>query len=93
MLILELDDFRQLIQQVQTLTQKFNAQVDHQKMSTIAAENTLKAISRKQEMERQELRSQIQEKKNKLDQMNVEYQMLQRVESQQREIIENFYQE
>lgn len=62
-------------------------------MATIGAENLLKATSRKQEMQRQELQSQIEEKRNNLDQLNTEYQMLLRVESQQREIIDNFYQD
>lgn len=88
-----MDDFRQLIQQILALTLKFNEDVDRQKLTTIAAENLLKATSRKQEMKRQELQSQIQEKRNRLDQMNTEYQMLVRVEAQQREIIDNFYQD
>lgn len=88
-----MDDFRQLIQQILALTLKFNEDVDRQKLTTIAAENLLKATSRKQEMQRQELQSQIQEKRNRLDQMNTEYQMLVRVEAQQREIIDNFYQD
>lgn len=62
-------------------------------MATIGAENLLKTTSRKQEMQRQELQSQIEEKRNNLDQLNTEYQMLLRVESQQREIIDNFYQD
>lgn len=86
----ELDDFRQLIQQILDRTLKFNAEVDRQKMITIGAEN--KARARKQEMERQELQSQIQEKRNKLEEMNTRYQMLLRVAAQQREIIDNFYQ-
>lgn len=88
-----MDDFRQLIQQILALTLKFNEDVDRQKLTTLAAENLLKATSRKQEMQRQELQSQIQEKRNRLDQMNTEYQMLVRVEAQQREIIDNFYQD
>lgn len=67
--------------------------MDRQKLNTIGNENLFKATSRKQEMQRQELQSQIQEKRAKLDQVNMEYQMLVRVESQQREIIDNFYQE
>lgn len=62
-------------------------------MATIGAENLLKVTARKQEMQRQELQSLIQEKKNKLDQLTTEYQMLLRVEGQQREIIDHFYQE
>lgn len=89
----ELDDFRQLVQEILALTLKFNAEVDRQKLNTIGNENLFKATSRKQEMQRQELQSQIQEKRAKLDQVNMEYQMLVRVESQQREIIDNFYQD
>lgn len=88
-----MDDFRQLIQQILDITIKYNAEVDRQKLTTIAAENLLKSTARKQEMQRQELQSQIQEKRSKLDQMNLEYQMLSRIEAQQREIIDNFYQD
>lgn len=89
----ELDDFRQLVQEILALTLKFNTEVDRQKLNTIGNDNLFKATSRKQEMQRQELQSQIQEKRAKLDQVNMEYQMLVRVESQQREIIDNFYQD
>lgn len=89
----ELDDFRQLVQQILTLTLKFNADVDRQKINTIGNENLFKSTARKQEMQRQELQSQIQEKRTTLDQLNTEYQMLVRAEAQQREIIDNFYQD
>lgn len=88
-----MDDFRQLVQQILTLTLKFNADVDRQKINTIGNENLFKSTARKQEMQRQELQSQIQEKRTTLDQLNTEYQMLVRAEAQQREIIDNFYQD
>lgn len=88
-----MDDFRQLVQQILILTLKFNADVDRQKINTIGNENLYKSTARKQEMQRQELQSQIQEKRTTLDQLNTEYQMLVRAEAQQREIIDNFYQD
>lgn len=88
-----MDDFRQLVQQILTITLKFNADVDRQKINTIGNENLFKSTARKQEMQRQELQSQIQEKRTTLDQLNTEYQMLVRAEAQQREIIDNFYQD
>lgn len=81
------------MQQILTLTLKFNADVDRQKINTIGNENLFKSTARKQEMQRQELQSQIQEKRTTLDQLNTEYQMLVRAEAQQREIIDNFYQD
>lgn len=89
----ELDDFRALVQDILTLTLKFNADVDREKIKTIGAENLLKSTARKQEMQKQEIQSQLQEKSAELEQLKTELQMLARIEAQQREIIDNFCQD
>lgn len=90
---LELDEFRQSIQEVLSLTIKFSEEVDREKLSTIASENTLKASTRRVEMETQEIQSQIQEKNMELEHLKRELQLLSQVEAQQREIIDNICQD
>lgn len=88
----ELDDFHESIQDILVLVKKFNEDVDREKLKTIGVENLLKATSRKQDTERQEIQSLIMEKTMELDRLKAEYQMLARIEAQQKEIIDNFYQ-
>lgn len=82
-----------MVQEILNLTLKFSAAVDREKIRTIAAENLLKATARKQEMQKQEIQAQLQEKSQELEHLKTELQMLMRIESQQREIIDNFCQD
>lgn len=61
-------------------------------MKAIGAQNLLKTIAKQRESEQQQIQSLIMEKSMELDRLKMEYQYLQRTESDQQEVIDNYYQ-
>ena len=66
--------------------------MEKEKLRGIGAQNLLKTIAKQRESEQQTYQSEFQEKTLELERLKVEYQHLQRIESEQQEIIENFMQ-
>lgn len=89
----ELDEFRQLVREVLTLTLKFSEEVDREKLNTVSAENMLKATTRGVEMQTQEIQAKLNEKNIELEHLKRELLLLAQVETQQREIIDNICQD
>ncbi|XP_055533562.1 uncharacterized protein LOC129723389 isoform X2 [Wyeomyia smithii] len=89
---LELKEFRQIIDQFASIVEIFSVEVDQVKMRAIGVQNLLKTFSKQRESERQAIQSEIIEKMVELDKLKIEYQYLQRVESEQQEIIDDYYQ-
>lgn len=73
------------------LVHRFSVEIDQEKMRTIGAENALKVLLSRQVRERQEIQSEILERTNELERLKLEHQYFLQVESQQREVIENFH--
>ncbi|XP_058460789.1 intraflagellar transport protein 20 homolog [Malaya genurostris] len=88
----KLDEFRQITEDLVSIVESFSAEVDQEKMRAIGVQNLLKTFSKKRESEQQQIQSEIVEKMIELDKLKIEYQYLQRIESEQQEIIDNFYQ-
>ncbi|EAT47445.1 AAEL001463-PA [Aedes aegypti] len=87
-----LSEFRRIIEQFTSIVESFATEVDHEKMRAIGIQNLLKTFSKQRESEQQQIQSEIIEKMVELDKLKIEYQYLQRIESEQQEIIDNFYQ-
>ncbi|XP_065077197.1 intraflagellar transport protein 20 homolog [Ochlerotatus camptorhynchus] len=88
----KLTEFRRIIEQFASIVESFATEVDHEKMRAIGIQNLLKTFSKQRESEQQQIQSEIIEKMVELDKLKIEYQYLQRIESEQQEIIDNFYQ-
>ncbi|XP_055533563.1 intraflagellar transport protein 20 homolog isoform X3 [Wyeomyia smithii] len=88
----KLKEFRQIIDQFASIVEIFSVEVDQVKMRAIGVQNLLKTFSKQRESERQAIQSEIIEKMVELDKLKIEYQYLQRVESEQQEIIDDYYQ-
>lgn len=90
--ISELLDFKKIADQFVLIAENYSQQVDAQKMKAIGAQNLLKTIAKQRESEQQQIQSLIMEKSMELDRLKMEYQYLQRTESDQQEVIDNYYQ-
>ncbi|XP_055613834.1 intraflagellar transport protein 20 homolog [Uranotaenia lowii] len=88
----KLEEFRRIIEQFSTIVESFASEVDREKMRAIGVQNLLKTFSKQREAEQQQIQSAIIEKMVELDKLKIEFQYLQRIESEQQEIIDNFYQ-
>ncbi|XP_053685335.1 intraflagellar transport protein 20 homolog [Sabethes cyaneus] len=88
----KLKEFRHIIDQFANIVELFSTEVDQIKMRAIGVQNLLKTFSKQRESEQQAIQSEIIEKMVELDKLKIEYQYLQRVESEQQEIIDNYYQ-
>uniref|UniRef100_A0A182WLM6 Intraflagellar transport 20 n=1 Tax=Anopheles minimus TaxID=112268 RepID=A0A182WLM6_9DIPT len=88
----KLTDFRRIIDQFANIVEVFAAEVDQEKMRAVGVQNMLKTFSKQRESEQQQIQSEIIEKMVELDKLKIEYQYLQRIESEQQEMIDNFYQ-
>ncbi|XP_055697039.1 intraflagellar transport protein 20 homolog [Phlebotomus papatasi] len=88
----KLQDFQTLIQSFIRVAEDFGAEVEREKIRTIGIQNLVKNLSKQRESEHQKIQSQIVEKSLELERLKIELQHLQRIESEQQEIIDNFYQ-
>ncbi|ETN65084.1 hypothetical protein AND_003159 [Anopheles darlingi] len=88
----ELAEFRRIIDQFANIIETFAVEVDQEKMRAVGVQNMLKTFSKQRESEQQQIQSEIIEKMVELDKLKIEYQYLQRVESEQQEMIDTFYQ-
>ncbi|XP_062550911.1 intraflagellar transport protein 20 homolog [Armigeres subalbatus] len=84
--------FRHIIEQFVSIVENFATEVDEEKMRAIGIQNLLKTFSKQRESEQQQIQGEIIEKMVELDKLKIEYQYLQRIESEQQEMIDNFYQ-
>lgn len=88
----ELNDFRNIAEQFITIASNYAELVDKQKMKAIGAQNMLKTFSKEKESEQLKMQSAITEKTQDLERLKLELQYLQRIEAEQQEVIDNFYQ-
>ncbi|EDS44840.1 conserved hypothetical protein [Culex quinquefasciatus] len=88
----ELGEFRGIIERFAGIVEGFAAEVDQEKMRAVGVQNLLKTFSKQRESEQQQIQSEIIEKMVELDKLKIEYQYLQRIESEQQEVVDNFYQ-
>lgn len=81
-----------MIQQFLTITENYAAEVDRVKMRAIGIQNTYETMSKLRESEQQLIQSDIIEKLMELERLKTELQYLQRVESEQQELLHNLQQ-
>lgn len=81
-----------MIQQFLTITENYAAEVDSVKMRAIGIQNTYETMSKQRESEQQLIQSEIIEKLVELERLKTELQYLQRVESEQQELLHNLQQ-
>lgn len=91
-LFLEFNKFDEMIQQFLTITENYAAEVDSVKMRAIGIQNTYETMSKQRESEQQLIQSEIIEKLMELERLKTELQYLQRVESEQQELLHNLQQ-
>ncbi|KAF3692551.1 Intraflagellar transport protein 20 -like protein [Channa argus] len=68
-------------------------EVETEKIKAIGARNVLKSMPKQREAEQQQLRALIAEKKMQLERYRIEYEALCKVESEQKEFIDQFIQQ
>lgn len=68
----------------------FAKDVENEKLRAIGTQNQLKTMAKQRQTEQQVYQSQILEQTVELERVKSEYQYLQRIESEQQEIINNF---
>uniref|UniRef100_A0A1B0CJ22 Intraflagellar transport protein 20 n=1 Tax=Lutzomyia longipalpis TaxID=7200 RepID=A0A1B0CJ22_LUTLO len=88
----KLQEFQTLIQSFLRVTDEFGAEVEKEKIRTIGIQNLVKNLSKQRESEQQQIQAEIIEKSLELERLKIELQHLQRIESEQQEIMDNFYQ-
>ncbi|XP_055679052.1 intraflagellar transport protein 20 homolog [Lutzomyia longipalpis] len=88
----KLQEFQTLIQSFLRVADEFGAEVEKEKIRTIGIQNLVKNLSKQRESEQQQIQAEIIEKSLELERLKIELQHLQRIESEQQEIMDNFYQ-
>lgn len=87
----ELNEFQKITNEFIKVSEKFAKEVDTHKMMAIGVKNLLKTISKQRQTEQRDLQAKILERKMELDRLKIEYHYLQRIISEQQEIIANFH--
>ncbi|KAJ6645385.1 Intraflagellar transport protein 20 like [Pseudolycoriella hygida] len=87
----QLNEFQKITKEFIKTTEKFAKEVDAHKMRAIGVKNLLKSISKQRQTEQRNLQAKILERKTELERLKIEYHYLQRILSEQQEIIANFH--
>lgn len=82
--------FKKLAADFYKISETFAKDVDKEKLRAIGTQNQLKTISKQRQGEQQVYQSQIYEQTVELERLKSEHQYLQRIETEQQEIINNF---
>ncbi|EDW31274.1 GL11048 [Drosophila persimilis] len=85
-----LQQFKRLIHDFYKISNTFAKDVEVEKLRAIGTQNQLKSMSQQRQAEQQVCQSKILEQTVKLERLKSEYQYLQRTETEQQEIINNF---
>ncbi|XP_055373965.1 intraflagellar transport protein 20 homolog [Condylostylus longicornis] len=88
----KLQSFKILATDFVKTASNYSLDVEKEKIRAISAQNLLKTIFKQRQIQQQSFQSKIQERTLDLDRLKVEYQYLQRIESEQLEIINNYLQ-
>lgn len=88
--VLELGEFRLIVQEITTLLDSFSKNVEIMKMQAIKAQNFLNSSAKQKELDQSQIQTKIIEKTLELDKLKVQVTYLQRVESEQLEVLDNY---
>lgn len=86
-----MNEFQKITNEFIKVSEKFAKEVDTHKMMAIGVKNLLMTISKQRQTEQRDLQAKISERKMELDRLKIEYHYLQRIISEQQEIIANFH--
>ncbi|XP_067634394.1 intraflagellar transport protein 20 homolog [Eurosta solidaginis] len=86
----KLQDFKKYAEEFHKIVSSFSKDVEKAKLRAIGSQNLLKTIAKERQAEQQVYQSKIHEKNIELERLRNEYQYLQRVESEQQEIVNNY---
>ncbi|XP_055319417.1 intraflagellar transport protein 20 homolog [Sitodiplosis mosellana] len=87
----KLQEFRRIIDEFIVIAETIVNDVEQEKSHAIAAQNLLKSMAKQREAEQQDIQNETLERTMELEQLKVQLQYLQRIEANQQELIENFY--
>ncbi|XP_031630321.1 intraflagellar transport protein 20 homolog [Contarinia nasturtii] len=87
----KLQEFRKIIDEFIGIAETIVGDVEQEKSHAIAAQNLLKSMAKQREAEQQDIQNEIVERAMELEQLKVQLQYLQRIEANQQELIENFF--
>ncbi|XP_013106833.1 intraflagellar transport protein 20 homolog [Stomoxys calcitrans] len=86
----KLDEFKKLAVEFDKIINNYAKDVEKEKLRAIGTQNQLKTMAKQRQAEQQLYQSKIHEKNLELERLKSEYQYLQRVESEQQELINNY---
>uniref|UniRef100_A0A1A9X4D9 Intraflagellar transport protein 20 homolog n=1 Tax=Glossina brevipalpis TaxID=37001 RepID=A0A1A9X4D9_9MUSC len=86
----KLQDFKSLAEEFHKILNNYGKDVEREKLRAIATQNQLKTMAKQRLAEQQMYQSKIHEKNLELERLKSEYQYLQRIESEQQELINSF---
>ncbi|XP_065369871.1 intraflagellar transport protein 20 homolog [Calliphora vicina] len=86
----KLDEFKKLAIEFHKIVNNYGKDVEKEKLRAIGTQNMLKTMAKQRQSEQQLYQSKIHEKNLELERLKSEYQYLQRIESEQQELINNF---
>ncbi|XP_073813113.1 intraflagellar transport 20 [Musca autumnalis] len=86
----KLDEFKKLAVEFDKILKNYAKDVEKEKLRAIGTQNRLKTMAKQRQAEQQLYQSKIHEKNMELERLKSEYQYLQRVESEQQELINNY---
>ncbi|XP_067928006.1 intraflagellar transport protein 20 homolog [Watersipora subatra] len=82
--------FQKIVGSFITTVDSVAQQVDKEKIKAIGSRNLLKSMSKQREAQQQQLQALIVEKRMQLERLRLQYESLQKEESEQNEFIEQF---
>ncbi|KAK3587278.1 hypothetical protein CHS0354_034424 [Potamilus streckersoni] len=86
----KIDNFQKIVGQFIEVVDNVAKEVEKEKMKAIGSRNMLKSIAKQREAQQQQLQALITEKKMQLERLRIQYEALQKEESEQNEFIEQF---
>lgn len=86
----KIDEFQKIVGTFIEVVDNVSKEVEKEKMKAIGSRNLLKSIAKQREAQQQQLQALITERKMQLERLRIQYEALQKEESEQNEFIEQF---
>ncbi|XP_053375165.1 intraflagellar transport protein 20 homolog [Mercenaria mercenaria] len=86
----KIGDFQKIVGTFIEVVDNVSKEVEKEKMKAIGSRNLLKSIAKQREAQQQQLQALIAERKMQLERLRIQYENLQKEESEQNEFIEQF---
>ncbi|KAH3890642.1 intraflagellar transport protein 20 homolog [Dreissena polymorpha] len=86
----KIGDFQKIVGTFIDVVDNVSKEVEKEKMKAIGSRNLLKSIAKQREAQQQQLQALIAERKMQLERLRIQYENLQKEESEQNEFIEQF---